>query len=117
MMVAVVVVMMIVLMVVTMARNLCIKSNYGDVCDGVCNDDNDDLLIVENNLCVVMTLPGPITRGSPRRTYSEATAAATLSPTMPTVPTPTAATVWGSTIMVGQVDEVGGEPGLWRISA
>ena len=53
-----------------------------------------------------MTLPGPITRGSPRRTYSEATAAATLSPTMPTVPTPTAATVWGSTIMVGQVDEV-----------
>ena len=39
-----VMVMMIVLMVVTMARNLCIKSNYGAVCDGVCNDDNDDLL-------------------------------------------------------------------------
>ena len=47
-----------------------------------------------------MTLAGPITRGSPRRTYSEATAAATLRPTMPTAPTPTAAPVCVGIIMM-----------------
>ena len=45
-----------------------------------------------------MTLPGPMTRGSPRRMYSEATAAPTLRPTMPTAPIVTAAPVWRSKI-------------------
>ena len=82
--------------VVVVMACLCIGRNYGHVGVFSCQNNNS----VEKNLCVVMTLPGPITRGRPRRTYSEATAAATLRPTMPTAPTPTAAPVWVGIVMM-----------------
>ena len=66
-----------------------------------------------------MTAPGPITRGRPRRINSEASAAATLKPTIPTAPIVTAAPVWvkGRDARVDHWVVVGGEPGLLRISA
>ena len=47
-----------------------------------------------------MTAPGPITRGRPRRMNSEARAAATLNPTMPTAPIVTAAPVCRRIVMI-----------------
>ena len=50
-----------------------------------------------------MTAPGPITRGRPRRMNSEARAAATLNPTMPTAPIVTAAPVCRRIVMIGLI--------------
>ena len=47
-----------------------------------------------------MTAPGPITRGKPRRMNSEASAAATLNPTIPTAPIVTAAPVCRRIVMI-----------------